>query len=244
MHMSTGRGRSRRVGNSGWARAGAVVALGAAASVGLGQAVVLHDEATDADLPGFGLNALDLGTINAGTWLVSASQRGVDRDYFTVRVPAGHELVDLRVTSYVGNDPTAFIGMQAGTQFTEPPNGADTGEILGYTHYGPGRGNVNQNLLPAMGNAFGAQGFAPPLGPGDYVFWLNQTGQLSTATFRFTIEGCPVDLNADGVVDNGDIISFVELFLAGDLAVDFNSDAILDNGDINAFVLAFLAGCA
>ncbi|MFT5422823.1 MAG: hypothetical protein ACI89L_000592 [Phycisphaerales bacterium] len=55
---------------------------------------------------------------------------------------------------------------------------------------------------------------------------------------------CPADTNGDGILDNGDIGTFVTLFLAGDLAADFNGDGILDNGDIGGFVAAFLAGCA
>ncbi|MFG0306666.1 MAG: GC-type dockerin domain-anchored protein [Phycisphaerales bacterium JB040] len=54
---------------------------------------------------------------------------------------------------------------------------------------------------------------------------------------------CPPDLNADGVVDNGDIGAFITLFLAQDPAADFTVDGIIDNGDIGAFVNAFLAGC-
>ena len=55
---------------------------------------------------------------------------------------------------------------------------------------------------------------------------------------------CAADVNGDGVLDNGDIGAFVQLFLASDLAADFNDDGILDNGDIGAFVQAFLAGCS
>ncbi|MFG0306078.1 MAG: GC-type dockerin domain-anchored protein [Phycisphaerales bacterium JB040] len=54
---------------------------------------------------------------------------------------------------------------------------------------------------------------------------------------------CPPDVNGDGVLDNGDIAAFVQLFLAGDLTADFNPDGVLDNGDIAAFVQAFLAAC-
>ncbi|MFT5423077.1 MAG: hypothetical protein ACI89L_000850 [Phycisphaerales bacterium] len=54
---------------------------------------------------------------------------------------------------------------------------------------------------------------------------------------------CIADLNGDGILDNGDIGTFVTLFLAGDLAADMNGDGILDNGDIGTFVAAFLAGC-
>ncbi|MFT5424338.1 MAG: hypothetical protein ACI89L_002133 [Phycisphaerales bacterium] len=54
---------------------------------------------------------------------------------------------------------------------------------------------------------------------------------------------CPADLNGDGIVDLGDIQSFIALFLVQDLAVDFNGDGIIDQGDIQAFITAFLDGC-
>ena len=54
---------------------------------------------------------------------------------------------------------------------------------------------------------------------------------------------CLPDINGDGVLDNGDIGSFVTLFIAGDIAADFNGDGIIDNGDIGSFVGAFQAGC-
>ena len=72
-------------------------------------------------------------------------------------------------------------------------------------------------------------------------------GAASPANTVHIIAGLPLpcepDINADGVLDNGDIGAFVALFLAGDLSADFNNDGILDNGDIGAFVSAFLAGC-
>jgi len=54
---------------------------------------------------------------------------------------------------------------------------------------------------------------------------------------------CPVDLNGDGILDNGDIGLFVQIFLSGNLAADMNGDGLLDNGDIGTFVQLFLAGC-
>gem|GEM_PF-2180562 len=56
-------------------------------------------------------------------------------------------------------------------------------------------------------------------------------------------DACRADVNADGVLDLGDIQAFVDLFLASDLAADFNPDGVLDTGDITAFVVAFLEGC-
>ncbi|MFG0305432.1 MAG: GC-type dockerin domain-anchored protein [Phycisphaerales bacterium JB040] len=50
-----------------------------------------------------------------------------------------------------------------------------------------------------------------------------------------------IDFNGDGILDNGDIGAFVQLFLQGNLAADVNGDGILDNGDIGAFVQLFLS---
>jgi hypothetical protein len=54
---------------------------------------------------------------------------------------------------------------------------------------------------------------------------------------------CPADTNGDGVLDNGDIGTFISLFLAGDLAADLSGDGVLDNGDIGTFISLFLGGC-
>ncbi|MFG0306707.1 MAG: M1 family aminopeptidase [Phycisphaerales bacterium JB040] len=108
--------------------------------------------------------------------------------------------------------------------------------------------------------------FGQPLAPGEYLATVSDSvvsagagialdgepGALPSGdgvaggdfTFTFTVEAtCPADINADGVVDNGDIGAFVALFLAQDLAADFTGDGIVDNGDIGAFVAQFLAGC-
>ena len=54
---------------------------------------------------------------------------------------------------------------------------------------------------------------------------------------------CAPDLNGDGIVDNGDIVAFIALFIGGDPGADFNGDGFLDNGDIGAFINLFVAGC-
>jgi hypothetical protein len=82
--------------------------------------------------------------------------------------------------------------------------------------------------------------------------WDAAAGQLFVVEFNskkvYVLQpvcavACPVDLNGDGIADNGDISAFLGLFLGGDLAADFNGDGILDNGDIGSFVMAFLVGC-
>ena len=71
--------------------------------------------------------------------------------------------------------------------------------------------------------------------------WLFAIKEFN-ATFQYTFD-CPPDINSDGILDNGDINTFIPLFLRQSLAVDFTGDGIIDNGDIIAFVQAFLAGC-
>jgi len=56
-------------------------------------------------------------------------------------------------------------------------------------------------------------------------------------------QGCPVDIDGDGVPSTTDIQLFIGLFLASDSAADFTGDGILDTGDLIAFVQIFLDGC-
>ncbi|MFG0305779.1 MAG: TIM-barrel domain-containing protein [Phycisphaerales bacterium JB040] len=94
-------------------------------------------------------------------------------------------------------------------------------------------GELSQQILPPL-----VPGQSNPLGfsPNLNLFFGDQFVQVTTP--------CAADVNADGVLDNGDIGAFVALFLAGDPAADFTGDGILDNGDIGAFVAEFLAGCS
>jgi len=69
---------------------------------------------------------------------------------------------------------------------------------------------------------------------------------LAVITFVFTQcfgQHCPADLNGDRVIDNGDIMQFVESFLARDPVADMTGDGIIDNGDIIAFVEEYQRGC-
>ena len=79
----------------------------------------------------------------------------------------------------------------------------------------------------------------PPVVNG--TVWLYGIREFN-ASFAYGFN-CIADINGDAVLDNGDISTFVQLFLRQSLAADINGDDILDNGDIGAFVAAFLAGC-
>ncbi|MFT5424921.1 MAG: hypothetical protein ACI89L_002724 [Phycisphaerales bacterium] len=72
---------------------------------------------------------------------------------------------------------------------------------------------------------------------------VSQQGHVLSGQLIVIDNPCLPDMNGDGILDNGDIGLFVNLFLAFDLAADMNGDGLLDNGDIGTFVSLFLAGC-
>jgi hypothetical protein len=114
-----------------------------------------------------------------------------DLDYLTITVPAGDELSQIILASFTSTDQKGFIGVQQGGTFTEPATGANPAHLLGYTHFGPGAGNVGADILPGMGLGAGSQGFTAPLGAGAYTFWIQQLGALTSYDFNFVVKPVP-----------------------------------------------------
>jgi len=110
-----------------------------------------------------------------------------DIDYFTFTVPTNSVLSEFKLKNYEfeGANNQAFIGIQAGTIFTEPTAGTNVANLLGGLIFG--ENNEGTDILPAMGALGSSQGFTAPLPSGDYTIWLNQTGPLSCATFEFDL---------------------------------------------------------
>lgn len=109
-----------------------------------------------------------------------------DRDYFTVQVPSGLALSSILLEQYDSSNGRAFLGVQSGT-FTVDPDLAAPSDLLGYTHFGLDN-LIGEDLLDNLGAGLGAIGFAPPLGPGDYSFWVNQTEpSLTGYQFNFVL---------------------------------------------------------
>jgi hypothetical protein len=155
-----------------------------------------------------GDNFLSFKIDNPTDLAVDKSNR--DLDYFYVTVPENFVLNQLFLTRYVPSqgstggpsDEIAFLGMQAGEVFTEPPQPVippnttlpDPAKLLGYTLIGStnaatiaGVDGPGDDLLPSLGltgtrplqpNGTPSPdpiGFAAPLPAGSYVFWAQQT---------------------------------------------------------------------
>jgi uncharacterized protein (TIGR03382 family) len=112
---------------------------------------------------------------------------GLDRDYFTITVPAGFQLSQLILTGYLSADFAAFVGFQAGPVFMNPPDMVTPDDLLGWVLINPEL--IEQDLLPLMGAQ--GQGFTPPLGEGSYAFWVQQTGLFTEWSASFVVEEVP-----------------------------------------------------
>lgn len=155
-----------------------------------------YDEAASGDLSNDRLDPTDINLLTSVT-TVTATQRGtptVDRDYFTVFVPAGQRLSGLFVDAYTSNPSFnfAFMGFEAGEVMSVNPTAPTPTSLLGGIIYGTP--DIGTDVLPTSGTLAGAIGFVPPLPAQPYTFWLNQTGPSSTVTLRFVVE--PNDLGA------------------------------------------------
>lgn len=164
----------------------------AASSIATGD--VLWDESINGDLSGDRLNPTPF-VLTLGTHSIIATSIAGDREYFTMAMAAGLQLDMINLVSYVGNDPLAFIAVQQGTVFTEPPTGTVTANLLGWTHFGTGNATLGTDILDNMGAGAGAIGFTPPLPSGDHTFWSQQTGANSvTYQLDFVVTPAPSTL--------------------------------------------------
>lgn len=157
---------------------------------GVSNAQVIWDEGVNGDLSDNRLAPTDL-TLLSGTNSLIATSGGGDREYVHFVLSPGLALAHINVVSWSGIDQTGFIGVQAGTTFTEPPTGTNVANLLGWSHYGPGVGNLGSDILPAIGQGAGAIGFTPPLSGPNFTFWLNQTSS-NRETYQLDFVTSPV----------------------------------------------------
>lgn len=132
-------------------------------------------------------------TLAAGSNDVLGSVKGSpsDIDYLTITVPTGDTLAQIVLKSFASTDNKGFIAIQHGATFTEPPTGTNVGNLLGYTHFGPGAGNVGADILPEMAISAGAQDFTAPLPAGQYTFWIQQLGAVTSYDFNMVVNPVP-----------------------------------------------------
>lgn len=154
-------------------------------------AETIWDEAVDGDLSGNRFAPTHFN-LNAGIHSLRATTGGglADIDYISITIPAGALFTELRLVSYAGSDGTAFIGMCEGPTFIVPPSGGPA-EMMGWTHFGRGQGNVGEDILQQIGWGSGAIGFTAPVPAGTYSFWLFQLGAPTTYQFDFVVVPTP-----------------------------------------------------
>lgn len=167
---------------------GLSLALGVASAA---HAIVFFDELASGDLsnnPGQPtLLAVDLGSN-----FLSATVSARDRDYFTLRLPPGAALASILLRRSNGVEAT-FIGLQAGSTFSEPPDRADLSRTLGYTtFFAP---DVNTDLLGKLADAPEAIGFSGPLVGRDFTFWVDQK---NTSAASYDLEFVIVQVPSPG----------------------------------------------
>lgn len=157
---------------------------------------VAWNEAVNGDFSGNGLSPTVVTLAEGSNVVIGTTGRDgstllVDRDYFTITVPAGYEFVSMLVlpgTTDIGFG--SFIGIMNGSSFTVPPDAATADGLLGWTLYDSG--NIGGDLLAFMSApSLGSSGFQIPLPAGSYTFWVQETG-VGVANYVFDLQLAPV----------------------------------------------------
>lgn len=114
---------------------------------------------------------------------------GIDRDYITVTIPAGAELIGIILQDYFSTDFNMFMGVVAGTTVINPDEATDQ-SVLGYSLFGPG--DIGNDLMDDLAVAhYPGGGFAAPVGAGTYTFWIQQTGEPTIYQMNFVVVPAP-----------------------------------------------------
>ncbi len=157
---------------------GSVTAIAILSIASGASGLVVHAESADGDLSGDRLapTVIVLTGLVEPSSVVGSTIRG-DLDYLSFTVPDGAFLGAIIVGDFISTDDLGFIAIQQGATFTESSGAPNPANLLGYTHFGPGPGGVDVggDLLPGLAAGFGAIGFTPPLSPGTYTLWIQQT---------------------------------------------------------------------
>ena len=173
--------------NTKAAMIGGVAALLAATSC---LADVVWDEDIDGSLSTERFMPTYFGTLDEGSNnLICDTQNGISK-FFSLTIGEGQELSAIILDDWISEDDLGFLGVVYGDVFWVDPANPNVTDLLGYVHHG--ETTVGQDILPAMGQGPGSQGFVGALGPGDYSFWIRQGGaQLTTQDLNFVVTPAP-----------------------------------------------------
>lgn len=146
------------------------------------------DEAIDGDLSNdrFMPNTF---TLAPGIHSLRATSGQGDREFLTITIPAGAELAAIILTEYSTPDDVMFVSVVAGPIMTVDPDSPDPAGLLGWTYIGEPAVPVGEDILLPM--SFGGQGFTPPLGPGQYAFWMQQLNGPTAFGLDFVVLPAP-----------------------------------------------------
>jgi hypothetical protein len=157
--------------------------------LGSGRALAAtYDESVNGDISGDRTAPSSLTLDGGGVVnLLKGTTIAGDLDYITIHASTG--IANLRLTQFDSADDLAFMAIQAGSTFTEPPTGTDITKLLGWAHISL---PVPTEMLPILGTASGAIGIPAPytLPGGDYTLWIQQTG-AQTVAYSFEIVAAP-----------------------------------------------------
>ena len=157
---------------------GLAFALGVVgACVSVASADVVYDEQVDGDLSGDRFNptsvTLQSGVNSVRMDVVNSDQPGGDRDYFTFNVGAGQWIDSIVIAeSSVGPggfDSAGFVGLAFDDIFDFDPDMFTGPGLVGFVITEPSTVGTDQLGALSAGQS--------TLGPGDYSFWVQQTGQ-------------------------------------------------------------------
>jgi hypothetical protein len=175
--------------------AGAAALALAAATPALAQ--FDYDEAVSGDLSNDIANPTNLGPtglgVNSASFsIVDSALPGGDFDVFTFQIQDGQELAEIILADYIGLDGLSFIAFQDEATFPVNPNTGDPfafagGALFGTDAQGIGNDILADLLIPTAGGS----GFVGPVGPGDYTFFVQQTGTLTEVQLDFVVIPAP-----------------------------------------------------
>jgi hypothetical protein len=149
--------------------------LAVAAFAPTAAAVTIWSEGVDGDLSGNRLAPTSIA-LGVGTNSIVGTTIAGDVDFFTVTVPSGASFGQLVLASLVSTDDLAFLAIESGPIITSTGSAAN---LLGWIH--PSAAFLGTDILDDMALGAGALGFTPPLGPGTYAMWMQQTQPQSVS---------------------------------------------------------------